>query len=157
MNEFSAKLSETTSEIILEIFGAIDAGAKFPTMQIKSKNLVIKFQNVTLMNSYGIKVWCKWAAELKDLPMIFLDECPFVFAKNFSSIRGFLTPNMKVRSFYVPFYSDASHETKNVLMTLNKDFTDDGLLNIPKTFDSKGAEMELDVDKRSYFQFLKKS
>jgi hypothetical protein len=155
MNEFNAKISEGSEEVTLEIFGAIDAGAKFPSLQTK-KNVVIKFQNVTLMNSYGIKVWCKWTAELKDLPMIFLEECPFVFAKNFSSIRGFLTPNMKVRSFYVPFYSDGTHETKNVLMSMNKDFGENGFLNIPKAIDSKGAEMELDVDLRSYFQFLKK-
>ncbi|MGZ5280307.1 MAG: hypothetical protein ACXWC9_10210 [Pseudobdellovibrionaceae bacterium] len=155
MKEFNAKLTESADEVVLEVSGAIDAAGRFPSIRTQ-KNLVIKFNNITLMNSYGIKVWCKWAAEHKDLPTIFLDECPFVFAKNFASIRGFLNPNMKVRSFYVPFYSDESHETKNVLMTLDKDYTSDGFYNIPKAVDSKGSPMEIDIDKRSYFQFLKK-
>jgi len=155
MKEFNAKLTESADEVVLEVSGAIDATGRFPSIQTQ-KNLVIKFSHITLMNSYGIKVWCKWAAEHKDLPAIFLEECPFVFAKNFASIRGFLTPNMKVRSFYVPFYSDESHETKNVLMTLDKDYTNDGFYNIPKAVDSKGSPMEIDIDKRSYFQFLKK-
>lgn len=156
MTEFSAKQTEHSDHILLEISGAIDAGAVFPGV-ITQKPLVIRFANVTLMNSYGIKLWCKWAMDHKHLPQIFLDECPFVFAKNFASIRGFLGPNMKVRSFYVPFYNDESHETKNALMSLNQDFTDDGFYNIPKVVDSKGSPMEIDVDKKSYFQFLKKA
>jgi len=155
MKEFNAKLTESSDEIVLEVSGAIDATGRLPTIRTQ-KPLVVKFTNVTLMNSYGIKVWCKWAAEHQNLPTIFLEECPFVFTKNFASIRGFLPPNMKVRSFYVPFYSDKSHETKNILMSLNKDFTDDGFYNIPKAFDSTGEPMEIDIDKRSYFQFLKK-
>ena len=156
MKEFTAHQTETADEIVLEISGSIDATARFPMIKTQ-KSLVLKFANVTLMNSYGIKVWCKWAAEHKDIPGIFLHDCPFVFAKNFASIRGFLSPNMRVMSFYVPFYSDESHETKNVLMVRGTDFDDDGNFTIPKAVDSKGSAMEIDVDKRSYFQFLKKA
>jgi hypothetical protein len=156
MKEFTTKMSETPDQTILEISGAIDNAAKFPSIRAKKK-LILKFSDVTLMNSYGIKIWCKWAVEHKDLPAVFLEECPFVFAKNFSSIRGFLGSNMKVRSFYVPYYNDESHETKNILMIVGKNFTEDGVYSLPKVVDSKGAEMEIDIDKSSYFQFLKKS
>ncbi len=156
MKEFNAKLSESADQVTLEITGSIDASGKFPSV-ITQKPLVIRFDDVAMMNSYGIKIWCKWSVDHQHLPKIFLDNCPFVFAKNFGSIRGFLMPNMHVRSFYVPFYNDESHEAKNVLMTIGKDFTDDGFYNVPKAFDSKGAPMEIDVDKKTYFQFLKKS
>ncbi len=155
MSGFTSKLIESSDQFLLEVSGPIDAGSRFPAIET-SKKLVIKFSNVTLMNSYGIKVWCKWALEHARLQEIVLEECPFVFAKNFSSIRGFLGPNMKVRSFYVPFYNDESHETKNVLMKENSDFTSDGFFKVPKVVDSKGSEMEIDVDQRSYFQFLNK-
>ncbi len=155
MKDFNAKLNETPNEVLMEISGAIDANAKFPPIQTR-KPVRVKFNDVALMNSYGIKVWCKWSLEHQTLPSISLEGCPFVFAKNFSSIRGFLMPNMKVLSFFVPFYNDDSHETKNVLMTENSDFFADGSFTIPKVADSRGAEMEMDVDKRSYFSFLKR-
>jgi hypothetical protein len=156
MKEFSIKSSESADQVLIEVSGAIDAGGRFPNLQT-TKPVVIKFGSVTLVNSYGIKLWCKWVLENKNVPVIYLEECPFVFAKNFSSIRGFLSPNMTVRSFFVPFYSDESHETKSVLMTQDIDYTHDGFYKIPKVLDSKGAEMEIDVDQRSYFQFLTKA
>jgi hypothetical protein len=156
MSGFTTRQTETPDQILLEVSGPIDAGSRFPILDT-TKKLVIKFSNITLMNSYGIKVWCKWGLDHARLQEIVLVDCPFVFAKNFASIRGFLAPNMKVRSFFVPFYNDESHETKNVLMTVDVDFTSDGFYKVPKVTDSKGAEMEIDVDQRSYFQFLTKA
>lgn len=156
MSKFNFKAIETADKIHIEIVGPIDTECRLPSFGTTKKQILVSFKDVNLINSYGIKNWCKWVIEHKEVPAISLEHCPFVFVKNFASIRGFLGDNMTVRSFYVPFYSDETHESQNILMTVGKDFTPDGFYKIPKAFDSKGKEMEIDVDQLTYFKFLKK-
>jgi hypothetical protein len=155
MKEFKANVVEKADKIEIEISGFFDESSKLPSLKTK-KDVEIHFKDLSLMNSYGIKIWCRWADEHKALPAITLQECPFLFTKNFSSIKGFLTDNMKVKSLFVPYYNDQSSETKDVLLNAGVDFKEDGSVQLPEVKDSEGHPMEVDVNPDSYFQFLKK-
>jgi hypothetical protein len=63
---------------------------------------------------------------------------------------------MAVASFYVPYYSEETDERKDVLFMLGKEYTLDGNLKMPSIKDSKGNEMEIDVNQKTYFSFIKK-
>lgn len=155
MKNFEAKLHVNTVENILELSGDLDEHCQIPTFK-ENKNIRIKLGKVTSVNSYGVKIWCQWINSHKEWGAILLEECPFVFVKNFHSVRGFLTPNVTVLSFYVPYFSDETDERKDVLFIRERDFTKDGFIRFPEVTDAKGIKMELDVIESSYFAFLKK-
>lgn len=121
------------------------------------KPLLINLNKVKMVNSYGIKIWSKWVIDHKNSQNITLEECPFVFVNNFSMIKGFISNNMTVKSFYVPFFSESSQERRDVLFQIGTDYQINGFLRLPDVKDSKDEYMELDVNPTRYFSFLKKS
>ncbi|MEZ0390900.1 MAG: hypothetical protein ACAH59_01700 [Pseudobdellovibrionaceae bacterium] len=154
MIPFEAKLKSTPVEHILTLSGPLDESAELPKLKEK-KNIRVHLGRLTHVSSHGIKIWCKWLLEHDQWPAILLEECPHLFVRNFSSLKGFLTPNVSVLSFYVPFYSEATDEAKDVLFLREREFKKDGSLNIPKVMDSRGQAMEMDVIEAKYFSFLK--
>lgn len=155
MKNFEARIHANNVENILELSGDLDEHAQIPTFK-ENKNIRINLGKVTSVNSYGVKIWCQWMNAHKDWGAVILEECPFVFVKNFHSVRGFLASNVTVLSFYVPYYSDETQERKDLLFMREREFTKDGFVKCPDVLDSKGMKMELDVIETSYFSFLKK-
>ena len=155
MDAFKCITNETENETFWKFSGVMNENFQMPTLFGK-KRLTINLKDIQMINSYGIKVWCKWVMQSKLLPKITLEECPFVFIKNISAIKGFISGNMTIVSFFVPFFNEDSQERKDILFKVESDYTLDGFIKIPKVTDSKGAEMELDVNKTTYFAFLKK-
>lgn len=155
MKKFKCDVEETPTEIIWKLSGEFDEHASLGQID-KSKALVINFKRVSLVNSYGIRIWSKWMNEHKDFSNLFFDECPFVFVKNFGVISGFISNNAVVRSFFVPFINENTEERKDVLFHLGDDYEINGFLRIPDVKDSNGEYMELDVNPTKYFSFLKR-
>lgn len=153
MKKLDARINVDNYEIKVTMTGDFDESAKLPYFQ-ENKNIRINFGAVSSMNSYGVKLWCQWGEAHKDIPAILLVECPYVIAKHFKVVNGFLKPNMTVLSFYVPFYSDATGESKNVLFVREREYFKDGTLKIPEVKDSKGQPMQPDVMPQVYFGFL---
>lgn len=152
MKPFQSKLKDEPNATILTLSGALDTSFKLPPVN-QFKKLIILFQDIPLMSSAGIKTWCNWSRGVKNVEAIYLKECPFPVAKNFSLIKGFLSENMVVESFYIPYYNEATSESKFVLLERGKDFFDNVHIQVPKIKDSTGKEMEPDVDLPSYFSW----
>lgn len=155
MSDFLAKMNVNSVENILELSGDLDENSQLPTFK-ERKNIRINMGKVTSINSYGVKIWCTWISGHKEWDAIIIEEAPFVFIRHISSVRGFITPNTTILSFYVPYFSEDTQERKDVLFLREREFFKDGSLKIPEVMDSKGQKMELDVIESSYFAFLKK-
>lgn len=154
MTAFEAKAKVSDSENILVLSGGLDEDSEIPIFKDK-KNLRVNLKQVSYTSSHGINTWCKWLSSHDQCPVVYLEECPYIFIRNASVLKGLLTHNVRVVSFYVPYYSEPSQESKNVLFVRDRDFKDDGTLVFPQVFDSLGNEMEMDVVKEKYFHFLK--
>ncbi len=118
--------------------------------------LIINMAQLKMMNSYGIKIWCQWINDHKNLPNIILEECPYIFMKNISAIRNFITPNVTINSFFVPYICEDTDEAENILYRPGIEYQLDGTFKIVEVKNSAGKNMELDVDSKAYFSFLNK-
>jgi hypothetical protein len=125
------------------------------TLTSTQKEIHIILGELISFNSLGIREWILWLAPLKtrnDLK-IFLHECSPITMRQINMLTDFLPANAEVCSFYVPYISDTSGESKAVLFTKGKEY-DQKKVDLPKVFDSQGGLMELDVIEKTYFQFL---
>ncbi len=149
-------ITETTNanETKIELIGTIDEKAFIPFYPDVSI-LRIDFGRVSNINSVGVRNFLVWGEKHVHLKSIRLENCPAIFVKNFSSITGFLKPNMTVMSFFTPYYSEETQETVEIHLVKGRDFNYDGMLNLPPVKDSQGNTMEMDVID-SYFAFLQK-
>ncbi len=106
-----------------------------------------------MLNSLGTRTWVNWAQAIPPSVKVHLYECPMLFVKSFTMVKGFLRDNMQVQSFYVPFYSPETDENINFLAVRGVNFDDTGV-HLPKPMDSKGNAMEFDAGK-NYLSFIK--
>ena len=156
MAQFQCVENQMGSASRLKFIGPIDETAHFPKITASATNVSIHMGEVTRLNSNGTRQWVIWARTIPPATTVILEECPVIFVKSFALIKGVLLPNMQVHSFYVPYFSDASAERKNVLVRIGEDYFPDGRLKLPTVRDSKGATMDVDALQASYFAFLKR-
>lgn len=147
------KINETVTinTVKIELSGVLDEHGLIPN-HTGVDIIRLDFFGIKTVNSIGVRNFTRWGQIHKSVRTIRLERCPTVFAKNFSVISGFLTSNMTVVSFFVPFYSDATDETVNYEFMRDRDYTATGY-TLPNLKDSKGNPMELDVPE-SFFGFI---
>ncbi|MCS6838266.1 MAG: hypothetical protein NZ480_05405 [Bdellovibrionaceae bacterium] len=151
-NQF--KITQGTDRVILEIVGYINEDTNFKSLQLGNPNrLEINLNQVRSINSCGIREWIKWLSQYSQ-SQILLSFVPKIIVDQINMVQGFLPPNGKVISFYVPYYSEESGEEKNVLLTYGKDFDEQNLKLPTDVKDQNGNIMELDVIESKYFKFL---
>lgn len=154
MARFNCTITEEKNEVRWTISGDIDEKAIFP-MANPTKKLTVNLKNVTVLNSFGIKLWGQWMKNDIQPVSISLEQCPYVIIRNLGMIQGFINDKTTVTSFFVPFINESGTEEKQVLMTLGEDFYHDGSYTVPTVQDSSGNAMEIDASS-NYFSFLKK-
>lgn len=128
-----------------------------PKLEINSTHhfLEIRLGPDVVFNSSGIRDWIRWlkpAAGMKALS-IQLFECPDSFVQLLNMISDFIPANAEVMSFYVPFYSEHTSETKKVLLTRGHEYVEEKVI-LPSLIDKEGNPMILDVDPKRFFKFL---
>jgi hypothetical protein len=150
--KFEVRVNPDAKETRVEMSGALNEHAELPDLRMNLP-IHINLKNLTMLNSLGTKSWVTWARRFRPPVKIHLEQCPPVFVKSFSMVKGFLTDTMQVDSFFVPFYSTATGERKDFLVVRGEHF-DKGAIKVPELTDSKGNVMESDVSS-NYFSFLK--
>ena len=146
MGRLEVKKSVSSTKIVYALKGQIDEDTKFEAHSISDvKNLEIDLNDVTHINSCGIREWIKWLSTASSADQIIFTNCPKVVVDQINMVDGFLPKNAKVFSFYVPYYSEESGDDRNVLLTSGKEFTGSEVNNPPIIKDDKGNEMEMDV------------
>ena len=156
MGKLDFKIDKAGADVKVTLTGTIDEDADFnPHSLAGAGSVELHLSGVKSINSCGIREWIKWIgtagpAEIK------YHECPKIIVDQINMVQGFLPPQGKVLSFFVPFYSDDSGSEKNVLFTYGKDYSEQGLQAVPEIKDDSGNAMEMDVVEAKYFKFLKK-
>lgn len=62
--------------IRIKIFGALDEQSRLPE-NIFCEKLFVDFENLTTLNSSGIRTWINWTQQLKSVKKIYLENCRF--------------------------------------------------------------------------------
>lgn len=110
------------------------------------------------INSLGVRAFVNWSMTLKN-PKIFIHDAPKCFVDQLNMISGFLPPQSRVRSFYVPYYSEGTGEEFPVLLSVGINFylfEGQWKFTFPEVMDSKGQPMAIDIQPERYFRFLEK-
>ena len=149
------KIEKKENELHVTFIDSINEKTDFKSNSIENAEIVkIFFQNVKYINSLGVREWVKWINTNQN-SKIRLYECPRSIIDQVNMFSGFFPSNALVLSFYVPYHSEQTDETKNILFRYGKEFYDGGKLELPQVLDSKGLAMNLDIFPEKYFNFLK--
>lgn len=166
--KFNYSLKEVggvTSELVLN--GAIDARVEFPEESyfINTQNLYVDFENVSLIDSMGIKRWvnfCEKINQSKSL-RIYFRKCPQLIVNQINRIVGFLPPNGSVISFYIPVFCSGCDQTFQVFQDVSKikDQYNHVLDRVTRpsctSYPHCRNTWELDIVANEYLHFLKES
>jgi len=143
--------------LVVRLAGKINEAADLHMVSVPAKDAIeVDMIDVTHINSVGIRQLRDWTQTLK-AQMLTFSYCPRVIIDQLNMVVDLIPKHSRIMSFYVPFYSEATGEEKNVLLVRGEHFHVDGhpgKIVLPPAVDSAGAEMEVDVLADKYFKFL---
>ncbi len=155
MSKLQFSTAQENGKTVLTLIGQIDESFPPELHNLKpAGDMVINMDQVKMINSLGIREWIKFMSSVAATKIEFV-KCPKIFIDQVNMVQGFITPNCKITSFYVPYFNEDSNVEKNVLYSFGKEFGD-GFLNVAgSTKGDDGSELDLDVVEQKYFKFLK--
>lgn len=139
-------------KVTYHLSGSFDESAVLPPILL-APTIIICLREVERLNSVGTRTWCEWIREVPADVKIYVENCPFTFINAFNDVFGSHPRNLQVRSFFVPFVSEATGERKDILFTRGQDFDSQSVKAPPTVLDSLNRRMEMDV-LPGYFGFL---
>ncbi len=156
---FSVKIDTVDSNLIISMSGKIED--QFSQLINQLSPIFLKFHQIhidmdqlTFINSSGIREWVKMMILLKDRKTIF-KKCPVFIIRQANLVDGFFNDNTEVLSFYVSYYNESTDKEISVLYEKSKHYGK-GYLNIPDLVLQDGIEYKIDVIRSKYFAFLEK-
>ncbi len=156
MGKFDIKLVKDKDRTTLQLVGVIDEDVDFNKFNLSGyPSLEIDLSLVKGINSCGIREWIKWIRTAGDAPITYVN-CAKLIVDQINMVDGFLPATGKVRSFYVPYYSDKNGTEKSILFQYGTEFSENGLRPPDSVLDADGSPMEMDVIEAKYFKFISK-
>lgn len=156
-NQFRVLISGK-EKLLVRLIGPITELADFGPVKFATlKPVEIDLEEITAMNSIGIREFAAWTSSLQNAVIEF-SHCPKFFVDQVNMIRGLIPARSKIVSFYVPYFNPQTEEEKRILYRRGLEYDGVGAeakLNSPDVTGSDGKPMELDVIPEKYFQFLK--
>ncbi len=154
---FEVKQAEMMGKPCYQFCGQIDEEASFPEVNDMASDVAIDLQNVTAINSVGIRAWIMWFGNYPNTNFTFVN-CPKALVMQMNMVEGFLPEKHEVLSLQVPFFCEDCDEEKDVMMNVGKEIIIEGgqvKLNYDKSSICKGdCDPELDVSEVKFFRFL---
>ncbi len=145
-------LPDGPQSAILQFEGFIDEDFIQKDIQLnQSAKFVFDFQKTIGINSCGIREMVQLIKRAESTSAIDYINCPPFIIAQMNMVNGFLGPNKKVVSLYIPYSSENPAKNLNV-HTLVKDID---AKKLPVTFkDENGIELKFDGSAVKFFKFL---
>lgn len=155
MSKLQFSTAQENGKTVLTLIGQIDESFPQELHNLKpGAEMIINLDQVKMINSLGIREWIKFMGTVAAAKIEFI-KCPKIFIDQVNMVQGFITPNCKITSFYVPYFNEDSNAEKNVLYSEGKEFGA-GFLNVAGSVKGEdGTDLDLDVVEQKYFKFLK--
>ena len=149
--ELEVSISTDNEITTFNFEGAINEDFTFSNLLGEnSKKYIFNLEKVSLLNSCGIREWIKFINQLPKDAKLEYHNCPTVVVLQMNMVKGFLTQNSKVVSFYAPYFDEEADEEVKIL--LNSDQIQDGKAPVMKN--DAGEELEFDGIEATFFKFL---
>lgn len=141
----------TGDEAHVSFEGIIDEDANFDKIKsLKMNQFVFDFNNVTMINSCGIREWIKYIQEIENATISYIN-CPHIIIEQVNMVHGFISKGNTVESFYAPYFCTNCDTGKKILLKNSE------IINMKppsKTCNTCNGELEFDAIEKQYFSFL---
>lgn len=110
------------------------------------------------INSLGVRAFVNWISSLPNEKII-IHNAPKSFIDQANMVDGFFPARARIRSFYVPYFSENTNEEVQALFSIGINFyLYEGVwkFSFPEIYDSRGRLMSVDIQPERYFKFLEK-
>lgn len=142
---------EENDQVEFKLSGQIDEDADFELIKTDKSKVIFDLENISLINSCGIRDWVQYQASLPSESTIIYRKCPQVIVEQLNIIKGFIKEGGIVESFFAPYYNDVKDEEVKILITPAEVIDS----KAPVKKDDEGNELEFDEIELQYFNFLK--
>ncbi|MGE4132182.1 MAG: hypothetical protein AB7F86_11130 [Bdellovibrionales bacterium] len=150
---FKVTSSVTDGALKLSLVGQLDEMAELPQIDLTSvDNILIEVDQVSLINSSGIRGWMMWAKSLKG-PRITVERCTRIFVDQSNMIRTFIPEWFQVNCFDVPYFCENCGTSFHLTQPVPKNPTD-WTPDETHTCIKCGAQADLDAIPERYVRFL---
>lgn len=116
-------VNRTPTNLVVQLSGPIgETTALFNVPMAGLKEIILDLNDMTFINSIGIKQWIFWTLKIPSDCVVRMQNCPFVIGTQASIVVGFAKPNMKLESLKVPYACDSCSTEQLYLAHINKDY-----------------------------------
>ena len=149
-------------DTVIYFSGKVNEDSDFSELPKSSEGkLIFDLEEVTLLNSAGLRLWILWMRSLDASIKIVFQRCPRIVVDQMNILNGFVPPNSEVISFYVPYYCEECDNEDENLIENGKDFQQGEEINknsegLIRKCAKCNEEMDMDVIPEKYFRFLTK-
>ena len=155
-----------TSTLQLSLIGFFDEKVRLDPEIVPSnvKTLIFDFDELILINSFGIKLWVNFTSALSERSDLAIEfqNCRKQVIASINTVEGFIPKNAEVKSFYVPIHCNKCDQSFESLkkasdidihsFSIEKDITNIACAN---TAECKNS-LEMDFNPSQFFRFLKR-
>lgn len=141
----------TGDEAHISLVGVIDEDANFEKIKsLKMNQMIFDFNNVSMINSCGIREWIKYLQEIEGAKISYIN-CPQIIIEQVNMVHGFITKGITVESFFAPYFCTSCDTGKKILLK-NSEVV--GTKPPTKLCNTCSSELEFDAIEKQYFSFL---
>lgn len=138
-------------EAFITLEGNIDEDANFDKIKgLSLKKYTFDFNNVSMINSCGIREWIKYLKELENAEIEY-QNCPQIIIEQVNMVHGFIRKGIRVATFYAPYFCEQCDTAKKILLK------DSEVVNMKppvKQCNTCKSDLEFDAIEKQYFGFL---
>ena len=157
MAQFQVEKKKEGATLTITLKGNVDEDAILSGVDFEGSQVVtLDLENVTAINSCGIREWIKWLKGTPTGSKIVYRNCPKIIVDQINMVSGFLPPGGVVESFFVPYFNESTGNEKMVLFKSGTEVKNGEVFPPADVKDTSGESMEMDVIEAKYFKFLKK-
>ena len=153
--KFSVELNIQNGQANVGLSGLMDEDMDLSKIaSINEEKLFIDFNDVTGINSCGIRDWITFLNELPDSISIVYINCPQVIIEQMNMVKGFVPEGAAIESFYAPFFCESCDNEEKVLMKPS-DINEGKAPSDLKCSSCGAVGLEFDALPNQYFHFIK--
>ena len=78
-----------------------------PIPKTLNQEIRINMEQVTSINSIGVKSWILWTSQIPRTVKLTLERCPYVVINQVNMIHGFIPDHTIIESFFAPFVCES--------------------------------------------------
>lgn len=152
MKSLKIETSENKGVLKITLSGRLDEMAKFHDLSQHTGEIHINTENVSFINSLGIRGWLQWMQTF-NTPQLKFERVAVVLIDQLNLVQEFFPKDSEVLSFAVPYFCDECEESFEIFVE-RKGLTAESAQKSNPQCEHCKKPLEVDTHSEKYFRFL---